>query len=597
MSGEQGFRSHPQKQTPPTGYKTVAPSKTRAALRVIYGETRDDSLTGSKDSMPKKTHKSDNGSANTTAPRESMRTVAENPQNRQFQLEFDFESRPNVARLSPDDVYALASKEMLDKLKEGSLIERKAPGMHVRALSDYICMWANTSPDGGLIVVGQDDDGKIPGMKSVPISTINDLEKCGTTYSPDARYHVRRVPIGEDNFCLLFRVEYHSSRVVETVAGDAFVRRGDSKYRLSDEEKHQLAIDKGQTSHEQEPSGLSFPDDFELSQIQKFVAAVISTKGLRTDNSLVRILCNRRLGIVDGTGTFIPNVACALLFAKEPQRVIPGATVRFQKFDGTQRLTGERRNVVKDIPMEGRIPELIAQADAAIQSQIRDYSRLGPGGKFFTAPEYPRPAWYEALVNACVHRSYYLKNMNIFIRMFDDRLEIESPGGFPPLVTPDNIYDIHHRRNFFLMDALFYMDLVKCENEGTRRIRDEMIAMELPAPEFSAKNTEVGHAVVKVTLRNDHERRKLWIDKSAADLVGEAIFSQLDERERRCINFAAENSKITSIDAARLLGADWKTGRKLLDRLVGMRLLVRISRYRGDSKSHYRLPTTKASPT
>ena len=51
-----------------------------------------------------------------------------------------------------------------------------------------------------------------------------------------------------------------------------------------------------------------------------------------------------------------------------------------------------------------------------------------------------KKAWYEALVNACVHRSYNLKNMNIFIRMFDDRLEIESPGGFPPLVTPENIF-------------------------------------------------------------------------------------------------------------------------------------------------------------
>ena len=70
-------------------------------------------------------------------------------------------------------------------------------------------------------------------------------------------------------------------------------------------------------------------------------------------------------------------------------------------------------------------------------------------------------AWYEALVNACVHRSYNLKNMNIFIRMFDDRLEIESPGGFPPLVTPENIYYTEHPRNPFLFNAMFYLKLVR----------------------------------------------------------------------------------------------------------------------------------------
>ncbi len=72
------------------------------------------------------------------------------------------------------------------------------------------------------------------------------------------------------------------------------------------------------------------------------------------------------------------------------------------------------------------------------------------------------------------HRSYGLRNMNIFIKMFDDRLVIESPGAFPPFVTPDNIYDSHHPRNPHLMNALYFLDFVKCANEGTRRMRDMM---------------------------------------------------------------------------------------------------------------------------
>lgn len=57
-----------------------------------------------------------------------------------------------------------------------------------------------------------------------------------------------------------------------------------------------------------------------------------------------------------------------------------------------------------------------------------------------------------------------------------------SPGGFPPFVTPQNIYEVHHPRNPTLMQAMAYLDYVKCAHEGTRRIRQTMADMELPTP-------------------------------------------------------------------------------------------------------------------
>jgi ATP-dependent DNA helicase RecG len=55
-----------------------------------------------------------------------------------------------------------------------------------------------------------------------------------------------------------------------------------------------------------------------------------------------------------------------------------------------------------------------------------------------------------------------MKNMPIFVKMFDDRLVIESPGPFPPFVTPESIYDSHQPRNPALMDALFYLEITRC---------------------------------------------------------------------------------------------------------------------------------------
>lgn len=128
------------------------------------------------------------------------------------------------------------------------------------------------------------------------------------------------------------------------------------------------------------------------------------------------------------------------MFAKDPEFVVPGCRVRFFRFAGTVEKTGEEYNVIKDIGIEGTIPELIQKTAQVIESQVREFVKLGKDQKFYSVPEYPKTAWYEALVNACVHRSYQLKNMNIFVKMFDDKLIIESPGGFPPFVTPENIY-------------------------------------------------------------------------------------------------------------------------------------------------------------
>jgi ATP-dependent DNA helicase RecG len=259
--------------------------------------------------------------------------------------------------------------------------------------------------------------------------------------------------------------------------------------------------------------------------------------------------------------------------------------IRFLKYQGEVAETGEKRNVVKDIAIEGRIPDIIAEADSVIRSQAREFSALGKDGKFYNEPEYPEAAWYEAVVNACVHRSYSMKGMNIFIRMFDNRLEIESPGGFMPFVTPETIYETHVRRNYWLMDAMYYMDFVKCENEGAKRMRSAMLESGLPAPQFEEKRI-TGYSV-RVTLRNSVRSRTVWIDKDATDILGEQALAGLDQECRRIVNFVARYEKINVTQAARLTGRRWHAAKKLLASLAEREILTHVSRFSRHSGSHF----------
>ena len=388
--------------------------------------------------------------------------------------------------------------------------------------------------------------------------------------------------------------------VVKTTKGDAFRRRGDSKCRMSADEIRELQDDKGQISFEQTDSKNTYPDGFDSEQISQYVRKVKEVRGIPEDRTVEQTLAIRRLGKLE-IGAFIPNMAMTLLFANDPLEVIPGCKVRFQRFDGETERTGDKYNAVKDVILEGPIPVLVRETELVLDSQLRTFSPLDSSGKFFPVQEYPKEAWYEALVNAVVHRSYGngMKNMPIFVKMFDDRLVIESPGPFPPFVTPENIYDMHQPRNPHLMDAMFYLEYVRCAHEGTRRIRDTMKDMLLPEPEF--KQSEVGHAVVRVTLRNNIKQRRAWIDQDVSQIISEAIAADLTENEKRALNWAAENSSMTISDANQLLEIPWQNARMLLLNLARKRIFqyIRFREYEKDTrdpKAFFRLRSTRPLP-
>ena len=395
---------------------------------------------------------------------------------------------------------------------------------------------------------------------------------------------------GAADFVLLYRVQFRDDKVVETNKGEAYIRRASTRHLLTAEEKHELQMERGQRSFELEPCGLQWPDDFDQAAVRSWAAGVRRLRELDAEPQIPAVLVLHKLGKTI-KGDFAPNNACAMLFAKDPQSVVPGCMVRFQRIEGRDAVTGKDRNVVKDIQLTGTIPQLIESAGDTLKTYLRTYSRFASGGKFYTAPEYPEEAWREAIINAVAHRSYSLKGANVFIKMFDDRLVVESPGGFPGFVTESNIYDAGpYRRNWWLMDALQFLEYVKCENEGVKRIRRAMTEMKLPEPQFEQK--QIDGALVRVTLRNNQHARVAWVDAEVTAILGADRAKGLTIEERRVVNFAAEHDyKIKSNDAMQLMPGNprWHTADKLMKRLEGKGLFRQIRRYPRDPTAYYLL--------
>lgn len=182
----------------------------------------------------------------------------------------------------------------------------------------------------------------------------------------------------------------------------------------------------------------------------------------------------------------------------------------------------------------------------------------------------------------------------IFVKMFDDRLVIESPGGFPPFVTPENIYNSHHPRNPHLMNAMFYFGLVKEHAEGTKRMRDSMAQSSLPEPEFKQTESGAGYASVRVTLRNSVKQRKAWVDADASKVLDEAIAQNLSVEEKRIVNFVAEHGSINVTQCHRIIPSvsKWHGAKRLLQKMVQRGILkhVHSPTVVRDSRSYYALP-------
>lgn len=381
---------------------------------------------------------------------------------------------------------------------------------------------------------------------------------------------------------IAIRVLYRDDKLVETVDGSAFVREGDRKRRLTEPEKREIRLNKGELDVESERVPLVYPDDFDSNLLAAFRQEYIRKRQLGQRYTTEDVLMLNKLG-KKGGAKFLPNLACALLFAKDPRSVAPGAYIRVLRYDGTEERFGQKLNVISDRVIDGPLPQQIAKAEEYVGSQIRNFTRLGRDGRFATTPEFPKEVWLEAIVNAVVHRSYNLKNMNIFVKMFEDKLVVESPGSFLPPTTAETVFDAHNPRNPNMMWALYYFDYVQCAFEGTRRMRDIMREANLPDPVFAQRAT--GTFQVTVTLRNNAEHRKQFVRAEAALGVDPVVYESLSESEKMLVNYLTDHPRVNVTNACLVVGMDWRSTKSILELLENKGLLARSP---GKARSKHR---------
>lgn len=491
--------------------------------------------------------------------------------------------------LSPDQIYESSDIDLILKIGEDHRLDYKSAKRQPKDFAKELSAFGNgPSHLGGVVVVGVENDRTVTGCKFLGESALNRLEDFGGSHCEGGHFEYKRIPCqnrnGEDDFVIACRIFYVANRLVCLSDGSAYQRISDKSKKLSDDQKMEIKIAKGERSFELEVCRLSYPEDFHLDRVRAFCAALRKESEISSEVSDDQILENKMLGHRTSTG-FSPSNALALMFAKQPQREFPGGYIRVLRFQGTEQKSGKHFNVIKDRTFEGTIIDQIKGVSSFLTANLREFTTF-ENGRFESRPEYPSDAWYELLVNAVAHRSYQYKQANIFVRLFDDRIEFESPGGFMPQVTPSTIYSLHRPRNRQLMFAMKEVGEVKCMNEGTKRVRQEMADANLPEPKFRPVTED--NAGVLAILSNDIANRQNSLDSEAYKALGEVLSISLTPEERKIVNFVIEHGQINVSEALRIMKTNiWHTAKGALKRLENRGILVFRSTKLRDPNAHY----------
>lgn len=189
------------------------------------------------------------------------------------------------------------------------------------------------------------------------------------------------------------------------------------------------------------------------------------------------------------------------MFGRQPQERYPEAYVRVLRFQGVERATGRRQNLTAGVRCEGPIPRVIEAAAAEVERYQPARRVLGAAGRFTRQGMIPRDAWLEGVVNAVVHRSYSLGGDHIRVEIFDDRMEIESPGRFPGVVRADDPRKVpRFARNPRIARVCADLDFGQELGEGIRRMFDEMRGAGLSDPVYRQQPGGVRLVLVTTAL-------------------------------------------------------------------------------------------------
>ncbi len=314
-------------------------------------------------------------------------------------------------------------------------------------LANELASMANAK--GGVLVLGVDDETRE--IIGIPLERLDAVERyvceiCDDSITPPVSFHSFRMELPDSMGAskIVLKIEIQRSLFVHESSGGYFLRRGSSVRKMSPEVLARLFQQRSQARlirFEEQSVPWSSIDNLRTELWSRYIT--------RSNERPDVVLFKRSLLVEEENGSLAASVAGILFCCEHPERFLPNAFIEAVRYRGTRQDSNYQMDAKKICgPLDRQIRDtMIFLRKNQTVGAIKQLHRV-------EKPQFSERAVFEAVVNAVAHRDYSVYGSKIRFFMFDDRLEIYSPGALPTTLTVDNIHLRQSTRNELIASLL-----------------------------------------------------------------------------------------------------------------------------------------------
>jgi ATP-dependent DNA helicase RecG len=441
-----------------------------------------------------------------------------------------------------------AQADHLEQVEEGQYSEVKGRAITPAKLTHTISAFANT--DGGDLYIGVSEQLLGGNAKRRSWDGFPDVESANghvqafhNTFplGKDFQYEFLRCP---NRRGVVLHVQVSRTQgIVKATDGKPYVRRAAQNLpQETPEQLRRLEYAKGVLSFEGHPVAAPKEAIIDSPVTREFIDFVVPKAQPEAFLRKQQLIVNE-----------MPTVGGLLLFADEPQAILPKRCgVKVYRYQ-TQEETGFR-DVLTFIPItvEGCLYNQIHKAVEVTIAEVEKIKRLGEHG--LEKISYPQETLHEIITNAVIHRDYSIAD-DIHVRIFDNRIEVQSPGRLPAHVTIKNILDERYARNGAIVRLLnkFRNPPNRDVGEGLNTAFEKMRDSGLREPIVAERDSDLLVTILHEPLASAEETIMKYLETNATirnKKAREITFIKDADQMKRILQKMAEKDEITPMGRA-----------------------------------------------
>ena len=315
-------------------------------------------------------------------------------------------------------------------LGEDSRRQFKADVTNSDALAAEMAAFANS--EGGTIFIGVADDGTLPGLSSKDVSRVNQL--ISNTSSQNVRspltVQTENIPADNNRIIIVLIVPKGMDKPYFDKNGVIWLKSGADKRRVNSKEELRRLFQSVDQFHADELPTKAGIDKLDKLRFRDFLRDSYHQEFPEDPQSLTMLLQNMNLAADNG----MLNLAGVLLFAEKPEWIKPQFIVKAIRYPGNDI---HSTTYLDTEDFSGPLAKIFDNSLAFVMRNLHKI-QAGRGVNAPGVPEIPESVFEELLVNALVHRDYLI-SAPIRLFIFDNRIEIISPGHLPNNLTVEKI--------------------------------------------------------------------------------------------------------------------------------------------------------------